>query len=121
MQGCLERSEIQVPMAFLQNAAAPVAAEDDVTSGRLGPGLLTVSQAASVVGVHENTIRNWEARGLIRAVRLPGSGHRRFLPSEVERAREGILANLAPATVPPDIELPEGIDLTVEHADGTMD
>lgn len=40
--------------------------------------LLSVRETARRLGVHENTIRNWEARGIIRAHRLPGSGYRRF-------------------------------------------
>jgi excisionase family DNA binding protein len=43
--------------------------------------LMTVRATAEVLGVHENTIRHWEERGILRAVRLPGSGFRRF-PSE---------------------------------------
>src|SRR5437764_13934342 len=41
-------------------------------------GLLTVGQAASALGVHKNTVRNWANRGILRAVRLPGSTHRRL-------------------------------------------
>ena len=41
--------------------------------------LLNVRDTARALGVHENTIRNWEARGLLRAVHLPGSGFRRFV------------------------------------------
>ena len=47
---------------------------------------LSVRQTARMLGVHENTIRNWERAGLIRAVRLP-SGVRRFEAGEVERLR----------------------------------
>ena len=46
---------------------------------------LNVRDAARALGVHENTVRNWEARGLLRAVRLPGSGFRRFAVEDVER------------------------------------
>ena len=38
---------------------------------------LNVRDTARVLGVHENTIRNWESRGLLRAIHLPGSGFRR--------------------------------------------
>ncbi|MGZ4308843.1 MAG: PxKF domain-containing protein [Gaiellaceae bacterium] len=54
---------------------------------KLGKGWLNVREAARVLGVHENTVRNWEARGLLRAARLPGSGYRRFAVEEVERLR----------------------------------
>ena len=45
----------------------------------------TLKRAARTLGVHEQTLRNWEARGLIRMVRLPGSHYRRVPAAEVER------------------------------------
>jgi excisionase family DNA binding protein len=46
---------------------------------------LSVRETARCLGVHENTVRNWEERGVIRAIKLPGSGYRRFDVAEVER------------------------------------
>jgi excisionase family DNA binding protein len=63
--------------------------------------LLNVRETARVLGVHENTIRNWEARGLLHAVRLPGSGFRRFSSVDVERLRREMFEQLAPATEGP--------------------
>ncbi len=63
--------------------------------------LLNVRDAARALSVHENTIRNWEARGLLRAVRLPGSGFRRFAVEDVERLRAEMFEQLAPATAGP--------------------
>jgi hypothetical protein len=63
--------------------------------------LLNVRDTARALGVHENTIRNWEARGLIRAVHLPGSGFRRFAADDVERLRAEMFEQLAPATEGP--------------------
>jgi hypothetical protein len=63
--------------------------------------LLNVRDTAQALGVHENTIRNWEARGLLRAARLPGSGFRRFAVQDVERLRAEMLGQLAPATEGP--------------------
>lgn len=54
--------------------------------------LLNVREAAKRLGVHENTIRNWANNGVIRHVRLPGSGFRRIPVSEIERLRELMLA-----------------------------
>ena len=48
--------------------------------------LLQVRQAARMLGVHENTLRRWEQKGLLHAVRLP-SGVRRFDLAEVEAVR----------------------------------
>jgi excisionase family DNA binding protein len=48
--------------------------------------LLGVRETARRLGVHENTVRNWEASGLLTAVRLPtGSRWRRFLAADVAR------------------------------------
>jgi hypothetical protein len=63
--------------------------------------LLNVRDTARALGVHENTIRNWESRGLLRAVHLPGSGFRRFAMDDVERLRAEMFAQLAPATEGP--------------------
>ena len=50
---------------------------------------LNVRETARRLGVHENTVRNWADRGMLRPLRLPGSGYRRFEISEVDRlARE---------------------------------
>jgi len=49
--------------------------------------LLTISQAAKVLGVHPNTLRSWADKGLIAHVKLP-SGYRRFRRADVERVRE---------------------------------
>lgn len=66
------------------------------------PRPLNVRQTAAELGVHENTIRNWVDRGLLRAIVLPGSGFRRFPQEEVERMRREMLSAYAPAD-----ELPE--------------
>jgi hypothetical protein len=63
--------------------------------------LLNVRDTARALGVHENTIRNWEARGILRAVRLPGSGYRRFAVQDVDWLRAEMFEQLAPATEGP--------------------
>lgn len=62
---------------------------------------LNVRDTAHALGVHENTVRNWESRGLLRAVHLPGSGFRRFAVEDVERLRAEMFEQLAPATEGP--------------------
>ncbi len=49
--------------------------------------LIGLTEAARLLGVHQNTLRNWADKGLIAHVRLP-SGHRRFEVQEVDRLRE---------------------------------
>ena len=53
------------------------------TDNKTPPELLTVKQVAAQMGVHPNTVRRWERRGILNAFRLPG-GHRRFRRSDVE-------------------------------------
>jgi len=48
---------------------------------------LTLKPAAQELGVHQQTLRAWEKRGLIRMVRLPGSRYRRVPVEEVERLK----------------------------------
>lgn len=59
---------------------------------------LNVRQAADELGVHENTIRNWEERGILHGIRLPGSNFRRFPREEIARMRDEMFAQYAPAT-----------------------
>lgn len=77
---------------------------------------MNVRQAAIQLGVHENTIRNWEERGLLHGIRLPGSGFRRFPKEEIERMRREMFESYAPAT-----EIPEqtrtGVRGHVVHGD----
>ena len=44
-----------------------------------------VREAARIIGVHENTIRNWIASGRLQAVKLAGGRFRRLSRREVER------------------------------------
>jgi len=48
--------------------------------------LMQVRAAARELGVSENTLRRWEERGLLRAVRLP-SGVRRFRAEDIAAVR----------------------------------
>lgn len=46
--------------------------------------LLTIGQAAELLGVHPLTIRNWSEKGTIRCLRTPG-GHRRYRLRDLQR------------------------------------
>lgn len=48
---------------------------------------VTLKKAARALSVHEQTIRNWGRRGVIRLVRLPHSRHRRVPTSEIARLK----------------------------------
>src|SRR5205823_1419114 len=45
--------------------------------------LLTISQAAAMIGVNPKTLRSWADKGLVPVTRLP-SGYRRFSLEQVE-------------------------------------
>ena len=46
--------------------------------------LLTIGQAAELLGVHPLTVRNWSEKGTIRCLRTPG-GHRRYRIEDLQR------------------------------------
>ncbi len=54
--------------------------------------LLKIGQAARLLGLTPATLRNWERRGLLLPVRLPGSRQRMYRLDElvglVEKAKE---------------------------------
>ena len=62
---------------------------------------MNVRDAAARLGVHENTVRNIERRGELKAIRLPGSGFRRFRREDVERMRQEMWSQFATDTTMP--------------------
>lgn len=64
--------------------------------------LMQVRQAARVLGVHENTVRRWEERGLLRAVRLP-SGVRRFRPEDIKELHDQMFSGFPPLRPDDDV------------------
>ena len=50
--------------------------------------LLSISEAARRLQISASLLRKWADRGEIQAVKLPGSGYRRFRPGDVERKRQ---------------------------------
>jgi len=65
---------------------------------------LSVRDTARKLGVHENTVRNWESRGILRAVKLPGSGYRRFDAAEVARLHSEMVDGFASVSEGPVIK-----------------
>ena len=49
------------------------------------PACLSVSKAARYLGVHPQTLRNWERRGRIKVEHINTRGDRRFKVSELDR------------------------------------
>ena len=79
--------------------------------------LLNVRETASRLGVHENTIRNWEKHGILRAVRLPGSKFRRFNLETIEKLQEDMLSQLAPADTGPVVTPRSPLQKKILHGD----
>jgi excisionase family DNA binding protein len=48
-------------------------------------GLLTVAEAARMLKVHINTIRNWSNIGVLKSFRIGPRGDRRFLKEDVDK------------------------------------
>jgi DNA-binding transcriptional MerR regulator len=78
--------------------------------------MIGARQVAARPGVHENTIRNWEERGILHAVRLPGSGYRRYELDEVERLAREMHAQFATADEGPMLD-GSSLDGAIVHTD----
>jgi MerR family transcriptional regulator, copper efflux regulator len=55
-----------------------------------GPDVLTISEAATVLGVSEVTLRRWDSAGKFVAHRHPVSGYRLYKRVEVLKLRRRI-------------------------------
>lgn len=53
---------------------------------------ISIGKAAALLGVHTDTIRNWERSGLLVSSRTPG-GHRRYVKSDVEKFNGGKMSD----------------------------
>lgn len=47
------------------------------------PDILTLKQASDVLNVHPNTLRNWDKKGVLRAIRYGDRRDRRFKKSDL--------------------------------------
>jgi excisionase family DNA binding protein len=47
-----------------------------------------VKEAAKLLGLHPNTLRDWTNKGHIKFFTLPGRGDRRFFISDLEAIRK---------------------------------
>lgn len=47
------------------------------------PDILTLKQACELLNCHSNTLRNWDRKGLLKAIRFGSRGDRRYKKSEV--------------------------------------
>jgi excisionase family DNA binding protein len=59
------------------------------------PVLLTVREAAEILGVSAPTLRRWDALGKFKARRHPMNGYRMYVEADVLRLRNAILSGRA--------------------------
>jgi DNA-binding transcriptional MerR regulator len=62
---------------------------------KVRPKLLTIKQAASLLGVAEVTLRRWDTAGKFKARRHPMNGYRIYTEKDVLRLRDRIWAGRA--------------------------
>lgn len=59
------------------------------------PSMLTISEAAEMLGVSQVTLRRWDASGRFRARRHPINDYRMYDRADVERLRKKIERGVA--------------------------
>lgn len=47
------------------------------------PELLTLSQACQILKVHPNTLRHWDKKGILKAIRFGQRGDRRYKKEDI--------------------------------------
>ena len=47
--------------------------------------LLSISEVSGIFGIHQDTLRNWEKKGLITPLRVGPRGDRKYRPEDIER------------------------------------
>lgn len=49
------------------------------------PDILTLKQACGILNCHPNTLRNWDNKGILKAIRFGLRGDRRYHKRDIER------------------------------------
>ena len=49
------------------------------------PDILTLAEACAVLRCHPNTLRNWDNKGILKAIRFGTRGDRRYKKEDVLR------------------------------------
>ncbi|MFZ1323889.1 MAG: helix-turn-helix domain-containing protein [Candidatus Saccharimonadales bacterium] len=52
------------------------------------PEYLTLKEVSSVLKVHENTLRNWDRNGTLKAIRIGGRRIRRYKKEDIIKFME---------------------------------
>jgi len=68
-------------------------------TNRRYPELLTLTEVAEMLRCHPNTLRKWDAQGLLPAIKIGTKGTRRYRSQDVERLLQGLDESGASDTV----------------------
>jgi len=49
------------------------------------PQLLTIQQVSKMLNVHSETLRRWDKKGRLKAIRVGSRGDRRYRKEEIEK------------------------------------
>lgn len=49
------------------------------------PDLLTITETCDVLKVHSNTLRNWDKKGILKAIRFGQRGDRRYKKEDISK------------------------------------
>lgn len=52
------------------------------------PDILTLKQACEVLNCHPNTLRKWDNKGLLKAIRFGSRGDRRYKKNDLSKLLE---------------------------------
>lgn len=90
--GALEMAYQHLALVHSEQAQADAAATllerwAQGTSAETGGKSLQIGEAARLLGVTSDILRNWERNGLLDVPRLPENGYRRYGPAEISRLR----------------------------------
>ncbi len=68
----------------MQNPSDLIFHDSSVLAIHQSQHLLTLNEAARLLGISKTTLRRWTRNGTIDSVRINARGDRRFLPEQIE-------------------------------------
>lgn len=74
------------------------------------PNLLTIEQVSEILGVHPNTLRNWDRSGRLRAVRIGSRQDRRYPREDIQQLYHEIQLRKRSVAQAPKLPAPESKD-----------
>ena len=74
--------------------------------------MMTIGEAAADLGMSTATLRIWERKGYLAALRLP-SGQRRYTPEEIARVKARMFSAATPAATPAEKVIAEAKGVAV--------